>query len=1032
MAGGASDLGFRIIVGSDRRNVIDGKDGRDWIRGEGGDDRLSGQDGDDRLDGGVGDDSLDGGAGDDELIGGIGNDNLEGDISSSTGNDLLTGGSGDDRLVGRLGRNVLDGGAGDDVALTGADDLIDLGAGDDLVRADPDYGAGRSEIVLGPGIDRFDGVFGMRSEFVEGQVPTVWTGFGTHVLQDFTPGEDLMASTVLFDQGLFDRPLGFAELDGNGDGRIDGDDAGIMVDGQSLTIDYAVLAEQLYAVQVEGAAMLRLGGMSALTQADFVAKPTAGDDRIVASTGDDRVDGGAGDDVLDGGHGEDALAGGAGDDQLLGGSGDDRLDGGTGDDILEGGEGRDVVDGGDGADIIRAHAALDRIDAGAGDDRIQLSGSAGSDEPGAIALGTGRDRLSIQAEAFYTDPERWEHWSEPSSSPPPPENWRAVGHHVVEDFTRGEDTILGVTDGWREISFAEIDGNGDGRVDAGDRGVELVDGGLQIDLAAVALPRFGLTSAAGPSILDLPGVARLEAGDFAERGTAGDDQELTGSSGDDVMNGLAGDDQVYGRGGDDRLSGDAGDDFLHGGDGDDVLAGGAGNDLLDGEAGDDRLSGGEGDDILIAEGRDLVEGGAGDDVVHVSGSRAEQSVDIMLGAGADTFELRSQDGGEEGRTFAGFGSNVVRDFTHDEDLFGRISFSGGAAVVGFGEMDGNGDGVVDQRDPGVTLQDGGLFIDIAKLALAHHADQIDTVGDSTLLLEDIDRLTVDDFMRRPTGGADDITATSAADTLRLGGGDDVVHGAEGDDVLLGEAGADKLYGEAGNDVLGGGSGSDVLSGGSGANRLLGGDGSDFLEGSGQPGALGDFMAGGAGNDRIQGSRGDDVIQGGAGDDAVAGRRGGNQVSGGAGDDLIEIGMDDRIHAGIGDDVVQVASRPNYEFFRRSEVTLGSGNDRFEMTGDADDRYGRGFHKITDFRHGEDLLGELGFGDGRTIGFDELDGNGDGVVDRHDQGVGFSQGGLFIDLTAVAQRAYGAFEMGGQSALRLSGIDALHQGDFSSG
>ncbi|HWL70493.1 MAG TPA: calcium-binding protein, partial [Geminicoccus sp.] len=366
-----------------------------------------------------------------------------------------------------------------------------------------------------------------------------------------------------------------------------------------------------------------------------------------------------------------------------------------------------------------------------------------------------------------------------------------------------------------------------------------------------------------------------------------------------------------------------------------------------------------------------------------------------------------------------------------EDLFGRISLSNGT-TLGLAELDNNGDGVIDGGDRGVVLQEDGLLIDIAALARFHHADRFDPLGPSTLLLDGIQELTVDDFMRRPTEGADEIVATSAADTLRLGGGDDVARGAEGDDVLMGEAGNDRLLGEAGNDVLAGGAGDDLLSGGSGANRLMGGEGSDFLEGSGQPGASGDFMAGGAGNDRIQGGRGNDVIQGGDGDDALAGRRGSNQVWGGAGDDLIEIGMDDRIHAGIGDDVVQVASRRDHEYVRRSEITLGSGQDRFEMTGKADERYGRGFHTLLDFRPGEDLLGELGFGEGRTIGFAELDGNGDGVVDQRDQGVGFSQGGLMINLHQVAEQTHGAFTMNGPSALRLVGVDALRPEDFVQG
>ncbi|HWL67013.1 MAG TPA: calcium-binding protein, partial [Geminicoccus sp.] len=753
---------------------------------------------------------------------------------------------------------------------------IDAGPGDDLIKVDPLFQAGRSEITFGAGSDRLEAVFGTTAEYVEGQVPTVWQGFGTHVIRDFTRGEDRMVSVELVDAQLYDRPLGFAELDTSGDGRIDGADAEVTVTAEGLSIDFAAMAERVYEVRVDGPASLRLDGITFLDQSDFLAQPTDGDDIITGSTGDDRIDGGAGDDVLDGGRGDDALSGGPGNDRILGGAGDDTIAGGPDDDFLDGVTGRDEIRGdegddvlqgvgrligGSGDDVIRAGAGESRVEAGVGDDRIEFSAEAGVASAVDIELGAGRDRLLVVAQAYYTDPERWENWSEPTSSPPPPENWHAIGSVVVHDFTRGEDTLSGITDGYgRTISFAELDGNGDGRIDAADPGVELDDGALRIDLASVAKEAFGLSEVQGPSTLRLLHIGALEAGDFADHPSA-DDDELAGSSGNDLIHGLDGDDRIAGGLGDDRLFGDAGDDLLEGGEGADTLDGGLGNDTLQGDAGADRLLGGAGDDVLVVLGSDLLDGGAGDDVVRVESIRGAQNVTITLGAGADTFELQGSRGGGEDLTFPGFGSLVVRDFTHGEDLFGRISLSNGT-TLGLAELDNNGDGVIDGGDRGVVLQDDGLLIDIAALARFHHADRFDPLGPSTLLLDGIQELTVDDFMRRPTEGGDEIVATSAADMLRLGGGDDVVHGAEGDDVLMGEAGDDRLFGEAGNDVLAGGAGDDLLSGGSGANRLMGGDGSDFLEGSGQPGASGDFMAGGAGNDRIQGSRGNDVIQGG--------------------------------------------------------------------------------------------------------------------------------------------------------------------------
>jgi Ca2+-binding RTX toxin-like protein len=186
------------------------------------------------------------------------------------------------------------------------------------------------------------------------------------------------------------------------------------------------------------------------------------------------------------------------------------------------------------------------------------------------------------------------------------------------------------------------------------------------------------------------------------------------------------------------------------------------------------------------------------------------------------------------------------------------------------------------------------------------------------------------------------------------------------------------------------------------------------------------MSGGAGDDIVRGGLGDDRIEGGAGDDWLSGGRGANLVSGGAGDDLILVGEDDRIAAGIGDDVVRVEAS---QFRSASEISLGDGRDLFEMEAGGVIPFGRGVHTITDFRHGEDLLGSLDLGPGREIGFAELDSNGDGRVDRGDVGVGRDEGVLSIDLNAVAAQVHGAFTPGGLSMLRLIGMESLQPGDF---
>jgi Ca2+-binding RTX toxin-like protein len=98
-----------------------------------------------------------------------------------------------------------------------------------------------------------------------------------------------------------------------------------------------------------------------------IARPGAGNDRIVATDLADILDGGLGNDVISGIGGNDVLGGGAGNDQLRGGPGADRLTGGPGIDTHQGGAGNDVIDAldlagvrdvvscGDGTDTVPAN-----------------------------------------------------------------------------------------------------------------------------------------------------------------------------------------------------------------------------------------------------------------------------------------------------------------------------------------------------------------------------------------------------------------------------------------------------------------------------------------------------------------------------------------------------------------------------------------------------------------------------------------------------------------------------------------------------
>jgi Ca2+-binding RTX toxin-like protein len=159
-APGAS--GLPVIAGSAAADKLVGKNASEEIRGEGGDDSLNGGKGDDLLVGGAGRDTLVGDVGNDTLLGGTEDDLLR----AGKGNDSLIGGAGNDVLYGEAGADTLSGGSGADdfhlgrgsgvervldfsaaagdhvvvdggvaykIVQSGADCVIDLGRGDQLV-----------------------------------------------------------------------------------------------------------------------------------------------------------------------------------------------------------------------------------------------------------------------------------------------------------------------------------------------------------------------------------------------------------------------------------------------------------------------------------------------------------------------------------------------------------------------------------------------------------------------------------------------------------------------------------------------------------------------------------------------------------------------------------------------------------------------------------------------------------------------------------------------------------------------------------
>jgi Ca2+-binding RTX toxin-like protein len=94
----------------------------------------------------------------------------------------------------------------------------------------------------------------------------------------------------------------------------------------------------------------------------------------------------------------------------------------------------------------------------------------------------------------------------------------------------------------------------------------------------------------------------------------------TGNDLDNVINGNSGNNSLSGLGGDDTINGGDGDDTIDGGEGTDEIDGGAGNDLIKVKAGD----------------TDAVDGGDGIDTVEITGTGANETVEVVYNGTALT------------------------------------------------------------------------------------------------------------------------------------------------------------------------------------------------------------------------------------------------------------------------------------------------------------------------------------------------------------------------------------------------------------
>jgi Ca2+-binding RTX toxin-like protein len=137
------------IQGGIANDTITATSGQTYLRGAAGDDSISGGSGFDDINGNQGNDTEHGNGGDDWVVGGKDSDLLFGDA----GNDIVWGNLGNDTLDGGDGNDQVRGGQGDDSISGGAgDDYVSGDRGNDTISGGP--GADLFHSFSGAGIDR--------------------------------------------------------------------------------------------------------------------------------------------------------------------------------------------------------------------------------------------------------------------------------------------------------------------------------------------------------------------------------------------------------------------------------------------------------------------------------------------------------------------------------------------------------------------------------------------------------------------------------------------------------------------------------------------------------------------------------------------------------------------------------------------------------------------------------------------------------------------------------------------------------------
>lgn len=187
--------------GTSHADSLAGTDFDDQIFGRGGGDDLHGGDGDDTLDGGAGNDVLQGDEGQNTLHGRLGDDYLAAAGSAADSLNVLRGDRGNDVLEDyNSGYARMEGGTGNDT--------LTVVAGQASINQS-------AELFLGRGADT-----------VQFMSEAGNATFSQAHVRDFTPGQDHLGVFAADDLGMHGTAELFAQMDSDGNGILDGTDAG--------------------------------------------------------------------------------------------------------------------------------------------------------------------------------------------------------------------------------------------------------------------------------------------------------------------------------------------------------------------------------------------------------------------------------------------------------------------------------------------------------------------------------------------------------------------------------------------------------------------------------------------------------------------------------------------------------------------------------------------------------------------------------------------------------------------------------------